>query len=121
MNNSCYVIGVDYGTDSVRTIIVDASNGDELASNVFNYPRWADGLYCDAAHQVFRQHPLDYVEGLEHTIKACLSHAGEHVRKNTRAISIDTTGSTPVAVDEYGTPLSLHADFADDPDAMFVL
>ena len=64
-----YVIGVDYGSDSVRTIIADASNGKEIASSVFYYPRWKDQLYCDAGENQFRQHPLDYVEGLEETIK----------------------------------------------------
>ena len=121
MKKDCYVIGVDYGTDSVRTIIVNASNGNEVASHVFDYPRWRDGLYCDAAHQVFRQHPLDYLEGLESTILSCLKQAGESVRKNVAAISVDTTGSTPVSVDKSGTPLALNEQFATDPDAMFVL
>ncbi|RYG50229.1 MAG: ribulokinase, partial [Chitinophagaceae bacterium] len=67
MNN--YVIGVDYGTDSVRSVIVDASNGKEIASSTFNYPRWKKGLYCDSANQQFRQHPLDYLEGLEQSVR----------------------------------------------------
>jgi len=76
MNTSQFVIGVDYGTDSVRSVIVDTSNGKELASSVFLYPRWQQGLYCDASQNQFRQHPLDYVEGLEHTIKECIAKAG---------------------------------------------
>lgn len=121
MSVDCYVIGVDYGTDSVRTIIVNAANGDEIASSVFNYPRWSDGLYCDPSRQIFRQHPSDYLEGLEATIKACLRQAGNAVTSSIKAISVDTTGSTPVAVDATGTPLSLLPPFNDDPDAMFVL
>ena len=117
----CYVIGVDYGTDSVRSVILDASNGKEIASSVFVYPRWKDGLYCDAANQQFRQHPLDYVEGLEQSIKACLKQAGKSVADNIKAISVDTTGSSPVATDEKGTPLALHKEYENNPNAMFVL
>src|SRR5690242_18847909 len=121
MAKNSYVIGVDYGTDSVRSIIVDASNGKEIAASVFYYPRWKNGLYCDASKNQFRQHPLDYVEGLESTIKDCLSKAGSTVASNVKAIAIDTTGSTPVAVDESGTPLALVKGFEENPNAMFVL
>lgn len=116
-----FVIGVDYGTDSVRSVIVDTSNGNELASAVYYYPRWRDGLYCDASSSRFRQHPLDYIEGLEETVITCLKLAGNSVAENIRGISVDTTGSTPVAVDRSGTPLSLLPGFEQDPDAMFVL
>src|ERR1044072_7063423 len=102
-----FVIGVDYGTDSVRSIIVNAGNGQEIAASVYYYPRWKDLLFCNASSNQFRQHPLDYVEGLEQTIKRCLIQAGPAVASNIKAISIDTTGSTPVAVDETGTPLAL--------------
>ncbi|WP_118196009.1 ribulokinase [Albibacterium indicum] len=121
MKDKNYCIGVDYGTDSVRTILVDAHNGTELASSVFYYPRWKEGLFCDPASNRFRQHPADYVEGLEYTIKECLSQVGAEVRKNVRAISTGTTGSTPVAVDEKGVPLALSPAFAANPNAMFFL
>ena len=121
MKQSNYCIGIDYGTDSVRCIIADAANGDEIASSQFNYPRWKEGLYCDSSNNQFRQHPLDFIEGLKAVVKDALNHAGESVRTNIKAISIDTTGSTPVAVDESGTPLALLPAFADDPDAMFIL
>ncbi len=116
-----FVIGIDFGTDSVRALIVDAGNGNEMASSVFYYPRWRDGLYCQPSQNQFRQHPLDYVEGLEYTINESLKIAGELVRKNIQAISVDTTGSTPIAVDATGTPLSLLPAFAENPNAMFVL
>lgn len=116
-----YVIGVDYGTDSVRSIIVNAANGKEITSSVFNYPRWKDQLYCDASLNRFRQHPLDYIEGLEETIKRCLLQAGPSVAAAIKAISVDTTGSTPVAVDRTGTPLALIPRFENNPNAMFVL
>jgi len=121
MEKENYVIGVDYGTDSVRSLLVDAADGSEIASAVFHYPRWNDGLYCHPAENRFRQHPLDYVEGLEQTILSCLSQAGPAAAGGVRAISIDTTGSTPVAVDETGTPLGLLPAFRDNPNALFVL
>jgi L-ribulokinase len=116
-----FVIGVDYGTDSVRSVIVNAMNGEEVASSVFAYPRWKQGLYCDPSKNQFRQHPLDYVEGLEKTIKDCVEKAGKEVAEKIVAISVDTTGSTPVAVDKTGTPLALLPSFENNPNAMFVL
>lgn len=116
-----YVIGIDYGTDSVRSLIVDASNGKEMASEVFYYPRWKDGKYCNPSQNLFRQHPLDYLEGLETTVKKALAKCSPDVAKNVVSISVDTTGSTPIAVDKSGTPLSLIPGFEENPNAMFVL
>ena len=122
MENGQFVIGVDYGTDSVRSVIVNTANGAEMASSVYFYPRWQQGLYCDAPVNQFRQHPLDYVEGLEFTIKECLKEASGKVKPEAvKAISVDTTGSSPIAVDETGTPLALLPAFAENPNAMFVL
>ena len=121
MTKDNFVIGVDYGTDSVRSLLVDASNGKELASSVFVYPRWRDGLYCNPAANQFRQHPLDYIQGLETTIRSCIQEAGPAAARAVRAISIDTTGSTPVAVDATGTPLGLLPAFEKNPNALFVL
>jgi L-ribulokinase len=116
-----YTIGVDYGTDSVRALIVETANGKEIAQAVFYYPRWKEGLYCDAVNNQFRQHPLDYLEGLETSIKEALSKAPAGTAEKIAAISVDTTGSTPVAVDEKGTPLALTSQFKDNPNAMFIL
>ena len=58
MKKDAFVIGIDYGTASVRSIIVNAADGTEVASSVFEYPRWKDGLYCDPAENQFRQHQL---------------------------------------------------------------
>lgn len=121
MIEEALVIGVDYGTDSVRTILADAKNGRELASSIFLYPRWKKGLYCDAGSSQFRQHPLDYIEGIESGIKDCLLKAGPAAAAKVKAISIDTTGSTPVAVNAHGIPLSLTPAFSENPNAMFVL
>lgn len=116
-----YTIGVDYGSDSVRSIIVDATNGKEIASSVFYYPRWKAGKYCVPSQNQFRQHPLDYIEGVEATITQALAQSPAGVAENVVAITFDTTGSTPVAVDKNGTPLALLPEFAENPNAMFVL
>jgi len=121
MTKDQFVIGVDYGSDSVRSVLINATNGDEIASSVFNYPRWSDGLYCNAAENQFRQHPLDYIEGLEFTIKDCLAKAGGTAASAVRGLSVDTTGSTPVAVNKHGLPLALTPEFESNPNAMFVL
>lgn len=121
MTNTSYVIGVDYGTDSVRSVIINAITGEEIASSVFYYPRWKNGKYCDASINQFRQHPKDYLEGLEYTIKDCLKQTRPDIASKLKGIGVDTTGSTPVAVDETGTPLSLLPEFAENPNAMFVL
>ena len=118
---SKYVIGLDYGTDSVRSLIVDASNGKEVASEVFYYPRWKAGKYCNPSKNQFRQHPLDYIEGLDTTVIKALGKCSADVAKNVVAISVDTTGSTPIAVDKAGIPLSLKPDFSENPNAMFIL
>ncbi len=121
MPSKSLVIGVDYGTDSVRSVLIDATGGHELASAVFHYPRWQQALYCDAAKNQFRQHPLDYMDGLEHTVKSCLAKAGPELAARVKAISVDTTGSSPVAVNRQGVPLALLPEFADNPNAMFIL
>ena len=116
-----YTIGLDYGSDSVRSLIVNVETGEEISSVVFNYPRWEKGMYCDAPNNRFRQHPKDYLEGLEYTIVEALKQSPKDVAENVVGISVDTTGSTPVAVDEKGTPLALTSGFQENPNAMFVL
>ncbi|RYY72142.1 MAG: ribulokinase [Chitinophagaceae bacterium] len=116
-----YVIGVDYGTDSVRAVVVNAMDGKDICSSVFYYPRWKEGLYCNAVGNQFRQHPLDYLEGLEATISDCIQQAGKEIAANIVGISVDTTGSSPVAIDDKGTPLALLPEFAQNPNAMFIL
>ncbi len=101
-----YVIGLDYGTDSVRAVLIDTENGAELASAVSYYKRWKAGKYCNPAQNQFRQHPLDHIEGLEETITSVVSQSGIPAEQIV-SIAIDTTGSSPVAVDKNGTPLAL--------------
>lgn len=72
MTDSACVLGIDFGTDSVRTVVVDATNGSVLGTSVKYYPRWAKGLYCDATQNQFRQHPLDYLESMEGSVREAL-------------------------------------------------
>jgi L-ribulokinase len=112
---------VDFGTDSVRALVVDAHTGEEMGTHVFHYPRWKEGRYCDPAGNRFRQHPLDYLEGLELSIRGALAGCPGGVAGKVVGLSVDTTGSTPVAVNREGVPLSLTPGFEDNPNAMFVL
>ena len=116
-----FTIGLDYGTDSVRAIVVKTHTGEILSTHVHEYVRWKHGLFCKPEQSQFRQHPLDYIEGLESAVKGALAQLDDAVRQQIVGISIDTTGSTPVAVDENGIPLSLLPQFADNPNGMFIL
>jgi L-ribulokinase len=120
MNNQ-YVIGVDFGSDSVRALLVNAHSGETFGTHVHDYTRWKKGLYCNPEHSQFRQHPLDYLEGLEASILGALAQTPPEVRQQVVGISIDTTGSTPGPVDNTGLPLALRPDFADNPNGMFIL
>ncbi len=121
MNGEAYVCGVDFGTDSVRCVVIDAADGSEISGAVSAYPRWSEGLFCDAPRNRFRQHPLDYIESFESSMREAVSRAPQGVASRIRAISVDTTGSTPAAVDRTGTPLALLPGFESNPNAMFVL
>lgn len=115
-----FVIGLDYGSDSVRAVIVSTENGEIKASNVFWYPRWKEGKYCKPTENQFRQHPLDHLEGLEVTIKAVVKES-KIPAGQIKGICVDTTGSSPMAVDQKGKPLALSKEFAENPNAMMVL
>ena len=121
MEQNTYTIGVDYGTDSVRALVVDTHTGESVGTAVHYYTRWKKALYCDVAASRFRQHPLDYLEGLENAITGALKKCPEEVRQQVVGISVDTTGSTPVAVNREGTPLALTPEFAENPNGMFIL
>jgi len=118
---SKYVIGLDYGSDSARAVIVNAETGAEMASSVKNYPRWMEGKYCVPTANQYRQHPQDYIDALEYTVKDALSKCPAGTAEKVVGIAFDTTGSTPVFTDKNGTPLSLLPEFAENPNAMFVL
>ena len=121
MKAQAYVVGVDFGTDSVRSVVVDAADGSEAASAVASYPRWSKGMYCDPSANQFRQHPLDYIEAFQNSMVEAIARAPAGTAGKIRAISVDTTGSTPVGVDRSGSPLALLPGFDENPNAMFVL
>ncbi len=116
-----YVIGLDYGSDSARAVVVDTADGKILATSVKYYPRWKEGRYCDASSNRYRQHPLDYIEVLEQCVREVTAGLPSEVVKNIKGIAFDTTGSTPAFTDEHGMPLALKEEFAENPNAMFVL
>ena len=118
---SKYLIGLDFGTDSVRALIVDVENGREIATFVSNYKRWSSGKYQDPSKNMFRHHPLDYIEAMQDVIIQSIKQVPEGLAQNIIGIGVDTTGSTPAPVDREGRVLSLKEEFAENPNAMFVL
>lgn len=116
-----YVIGVDFGSDSVRAVVVDTASGEIAGSGTAFYPRWKKGLYQHPEQNIFRQHPLDYLEALESCVKESLANLDEGQIQRIVGIGIDTTGSTPVPVNQEGVPLALLPEFAECENAMFHL
>ncbi|MCL2701280.1 MAG: ribulokinase [Phycisphaerae bacterium] len=117
-----YTIGLDYGTNSVRALIVNVADGAEAASAVWTYAHGTVGVMLSNDPNLARQHPADYLKGAEVTIKKALAEAGKAVKGFTPAdvigIGVDTTGSTPLPVDEAGVPLAFDKRFANDLAAM---
>ena len=120
-SNKKYVIGLDFGTDSCRALVVDTYTGREMATGVSFYPRWKAGLYCDAHNNRYRQHPLDYIESMIEAVHIALSDLKEEEIASICGLCFDTTGSTPALTDKAGMPLALCPEFAEEPDAMFIL
>lgn len=116
-----YALGLDYGSDSVRALLIDTQTGAEVATNVVYYPRWKKGLFCEPAKNQFRQHPLDYIESLIEVVQGLWVKAPSGAAQRVCGLSVDTTGSTPIAVDEAGVALALKPEFANNPNAMFLL
>lgn len=117
-----FTLGLDFGTNSVRSVIVDVANGETIGSHVAEYRRGAAGiLYDDADANVARQHPADYIDCMRDAIKAALAQAASRAgfaAKQIVGIGVDTTGSTPIPVDADGVALALKPEFANDPNAM---
>jgi L-ribulokinase len=117
-----YAIGLDYGTNSCRSVIINADTGEEIASHVFSYPQGLLGVIVDEKdHNVAKQSPKDYLAGLEAIIVNGVSKAktadSEFSIDKLIGIGIDTTGSTPMPVDQHGTPLALLPEFENNINA----
>lgn len=122
--NEHFTLGADFGSDSVRVVILDASNGKVAGSYVSYYKRWEKKLYCNDKINQFRQHPLDYIESLIEAVNKAIEESNKtckDIKEKIRGICIDTTGSTPCLCDKDGMPLSMSEEFKEDPDAMFIL
>ena len=117
-----YTIGLDYGTNSVRCLIVDVTSGNELGTNVYEYETGEAGIILDSSdHNLARQNPADYIKGLEVSIKKAIIDAKKTDSNFNPAqiigIGVDTTGSTPLPVTQTGKPLSMLDAFKDNPNA----
>jgi L-ribulokinase len=117
-----YALGLDFGTNSVRALIVNVTNGDEIASSVYNYPSGQAGIVLDEKDpNVARQRPADYLAGTIASVQGALQAAAGKADFTPEAIigiGVDTTGSTPIPVNAQGTPLALLPEFENDPNAM---
>jgi L-ribulokinase len=113
-----FVIGLDFGTDSVRGLLLNPANGEVVAAGFSQFKRWQAGLYCNPEKDQYRQHPLDYIESIDEVFSKLFEVESA---ANVLAIGPSTTGSTPVAVDATCRPLALSTEFLENPNAMFVL
>ena len=116
-----FTLGIDFGTNSVRALVVRCADGAELATCIVNYPSGRQGILLDPHdHHLARQHPGDYLFGLEKSIRGALAAA-----RKTRGfdpakvigLGVDTTGSSPIPVDARNRPLALDPKWKKNPDA----
>ncbi|MBP1659154.1 MAG: araB [Candidatus Aminicenantes bacterium] len=122
MKAAKYALGLDFGTNSVRALIVDIGNGDEVGTAIFEYPSGAAGILLDPKNaNLARQNPADWILGIERTVPAALAAAKKKVKGFDPAsivgIGVDTTGSTPLPVDRAGKPLALYKEFKKNLNA----
>lgn len=120
--SASYTIGLDYGTNSVRALIVNTANGREVGTAVWEYEHGTQGVILSRDPNLARQHPADYLKGAEVTIRQALAEAKRNVRgfkpDQVVGIGVDTTGSTPLPVDAQGQPLAFQKKFARNLAAM---
>ena len=116
-----YALGLDYGTNSCRALIVDLANGDELASYVYPYPSGKQGILLDPKDpNVARQNPKDYIEAfdsIKEAIKLARKQRKDFNPHDIVGIGVDTTGSTPLPVDRDGIPLAFNSKFKKNLNA----
>jgi L-ribulokinase len=120
---SRYVLGLDFGTNSCRSLLVEVTSGTEIASHVFPYPSGNDGVIIDVSEpNLARQNPADYLLGIEATIRGAIQKGKrsdpQFHSSDIIGIGIDTTGSSPMPVDAEGQALCFQQRFKDDPAAM---
>ncbi len=117
-----YAIGLDYGTNSVRALMVDTADGREVAGAVWNYAHGESGVILSRDPHLARQHPADYIKGAEITLGKAVAQAAKNLKgfkpEQIVGIGVDTTGSTPLPLDQQGQPLAFDRRFAANPDAM---
>lgn len=117
-----YTIGLDYGTNSVRALVVNVATGEEAGSAVKIYSHGKEGVILSSDPNLARQHPADYLEGAELTIKAALAASAKKIKgfkpSQVIGIGVDTTGSTPIPVDQEGNALAMTSKFGRNPAAM---
>jgi L-ribulokinase len=116
-----YTLGLDFGTGSVRAVVVDCADGRIVGTHVFDYPSGQHGVITDPKDpHLARQNPADYLEGLREASQGALAAAevtGGFSRERVVGIGVDTTGSTPIPVDDHALPLALDPLWADEPAA----
>jgi L-ribulokinase len=117
-----YTIGLDYGTNSARALVVDCKDGREIGTAVVDYPSGHQGILLDSAdHHLARQNPSDYLHVAEKTIVQALEAArlndSSFTNDQVIGIGMDGTGSSPLPVDANNVPLSQHAEFASNLNA----
>jgi L-ribulokinase len=112
-----FTIGIDYGTNSVRAVVVDCSDGRTLGTGVFDYPSGTEGVLLDPRDpHLARQNPADYMAGLKASVCGALAEADRQPvfsREGVIGIGVETTGSTPLPVDAGNRPLALDARWRD--------
>ncbi len=115
------VLGIDFGTSSVRAAVVETEGGQVLGSASAEYARGEGGVILSSSDpHLARQHPGDYLEAMATAVRAAVEQARDAGTEpvSLRGIGVDATGSTPIPVDRSNTPLAMLPEFFDEPDAM---
>jgi len=111
-----FTLGVDYGTNSVRAVVVDCRDGRIVGTRVFQYPSGDQGVLLDSRDpHLARQRPADYLEGLRASVTGALQDAtrdDDFTIERVIGIGVDTTGSTPMPVDGHNRALGLDPKWA---------